>query len=150
MNQKKRNVLKGLALGTAWITPVVTSVTIPAHARTSLCTITVSGSIVGTTVYQTVLWIADEEPSFPDDYYVYREDSGVGSSSDSETMALPPGTYWVGWYSSGPSTNNSYTVSCCEESEGVTDQPSSVCGGHVVVINPDGTCSVSDDGPCLV
>ena len=36
MNVNKRDLLKGLAVGTAWSTPVVSTVILPAHAQTSL------------------------------------------------------------------------------------------------------------------
>ena len=35
MNKNKRDVLKGLAVGSVWATPVVSSVMLPAHAITS-------------------------------------------------------------------------------------------------------------------
>ena len=35
MNKNKRDVLKGLAVGSVWATPVVTSVVLPVHATTS-------------------------------------------------------------------------------------------------------------------
>ena len=35
MNKNKRELLKGLAIGSVWATPVVTSVVLPVHAGTS-------------------------------------------------------------------------------------------------------------------
>jgi len=35
MNKNKRNILKGLAIGSVWTTPVISSVILPAHAETS-------------------------------------------------------------------------------------------------------------------
>ncbi len=35
MNKNKRELLKGLAVGSAWVTPVVSSVVLPVHAETS-------------------------------------------------------------------------------------------------------------------
>lgn len=37
MNKNKRDVLKGLAVGSVWATPVVSSVVLPVHAQTSGC-----------------------------------------------------------------------------------------------------------------
>ena len=47
MNKNKRDVLKGLAVGSVWATPVVSSVVLPVHASTS-CDGLVDVSIVFT------------------------------------------------------------------------------------------------------
>ena len=45
MNSSKRDLLKGLAVGSAWATPVMASVLLPAHAQTT----SASGCADGTT-----------------------------------------------------------------------------------------------------
>ena len=151
MKPRKRELLKGMALGAAWTTPVVQSITSPAHAQASQCSITVEGSVTGTTTYQILIWIC---PVTDDtgDCYVYRTSFGDGSSSDSATQDLPPGTYYAGYFSAGPSATGSYSVRCCEQEVGESGFPTggniAPCFGHTVVINADGSCAISD-GPCL-
>ena len=58
----RRELLKGLAVSTAWATPVVTSVMLPAHARSSLQCLT-NSDVTGSEGVRDCLCIQNNDES---------------------------------------------------------------------------------------
>ena len=107
MNKNKRDVLKGLAVGSVWATPVVSSVVLPLHAATSPeppcdsiifnVSETLLGAVeckdIGFIGYYWVEWldgcpVTNSGPSSPGDInaLVIKVDDNGGSQSDFQVL----------------------------------------------------------------
>ena len=142
MNKNKREILKGLAIGSVWATPVVSSVVLPVHASTTGCDglIEVSFSFTGggTVNWETYVGIDGAEPEAFD-----FGGSDVGPLEVKRT--LPEGTTEVWLY--GVDVNNcgriTQTISCCNaliSKSGVENL--TVCAA--ANFSDDGSCSLID------
>ena len=138
----RRELLKGLVVGSVWATPVVSSVVLPVHAETTGCDglVDVSIAFSGTTrvFWEIYVSVDGAEP-------VEFENSD-GTAPLEVQHTLPQGTteVWAYGSSGGTPTEKTITISCCNATltETETAESSTVCAS--VDYSDDGVCSLTD------
>jgi len=160
MKKNRRKLLKGLAIGSAWSAPVVSSVMLPVHAQTSN-----SGDIAqdGVIIASSLLANNPDDPQRA--LTIFNSLGELISDADgccdgnvvTQTPALPAGTYRVAICSDGPQAmnvivtteagsiaidTNTFTQNTCP---GVVVATVTLPGGTIVAGDATEDCSNCDD-----
>ena len=145
MNKNKRDVLKGLAVGSVWAAPVVSSVILPAHAKTSdvivppsLCPVEITYDLNGTSHATCYVYDVYDGEVIDED----RSD-GPGSYNETDILNLAPGTYSLGLSYHAVGGTGSVTVACCDSSQTTETEERNDAWEVMIVVGTDGTCEVS-------
>jgi hypothetical protein len=158
----RRNLLKGLAVGSVWATPVVSSVMLPAHAATTGCSVCFTIDVTMTGDYNG-----------GHDYYLYsitdgcrlieEFDSGwlvTGNISEVYCFNLEPGKeYSFAGSGGGDGTDGSAdalaTLSCCGSDSELVVADIGAGGDNgdadlvaIITIGSDGSCSIEEIDCC--
>ena len=145
MNKNKRELLKGLAMGSAWATPVVSGVILPAHGSTSC-----DGTVTASVILQNSSGSWDWEIRVATNggfVSVYESDSGVGAVNIDIERVLPANTTTVGILANQSDGNNNVIIRCCVSSIGdFSANANAVCGD---VSFADNFCTLTPSDSCF-